>query len=239
MKFASIPGFVCLVSLFTGSVAIDPALAHDGEQTSETRDLKTFDKIVLDGSADVNITVGDPQKVEIQTDSGYLDLIKTEVKNHTLYISQERHHWRGTNVLFEISVANLTGITIDGSGDFDIRNVDSDTFDIEIDGSGDVYLSGKSDSFGVEIDGSGDVILEGGCNSLVVEVDGSGDIDTRSLTCKSADVTVEGSGDVDVFASDVAIVDMSGSGDVTIYGNPDRLRPRVSGSGTFKVIEEN
>ena len=220
-----------------GTTAIfNYALARDYE--TEARDLDDFDKIVLNGSADVNIVVGETQSVEVRTESDYMSRVKTEVKGNTLYISQEGRHWRNVNVTLEVRVEDLNGIIIDGSGDFDVINLDSDSFELAINGSGDVNLSGNSVSYDVEIDGSGDVTLSGGCNSMVVDVDGSGDVDAENLKCKTVDLTLEGSGDIDAYVSDELVLTMQGSGDVTIYGDPVLKHPRMKGSGDLRFIEE-
>ena len=152
------------IAAITGTTAIlNSALASDYE--TEPRDLGGFNKIVLNGSADVNIVVGETQSVEVRTESDYVSRVKTEVKGKTLYISQEGRRWRNVDVTLEVSVENLNGIIIDGSGDFDVTNLDSESFELAINGSGDVNLSGNSGSFNVEIDGSGDVSLSGGCDS--------------------------------------------------------------------------
>ena len=238
MKILPLPGAVYLTALLAGTTAIGTALAHDGNKVSETRDLDTFNRIVINGSADVDITAGEAQSVKVLTESDHLDLVKTDVRNNTLYISMERHRWRHTGVNLDITVQDLNGVEVEGSGDFNIRNVNSDTFDIIIDGSGDVDFSGNSTSFKIEIDGSGDIFLSGECGSLVVDVDGSGDINAENFKCETAELTLEGSGDVDVYADQSVQVDISGSGDITIYGDPGNVRPRINGSGSFEIVEE-
>jgi len=237
MKFLHNSAALSLAAFLAGTTAIGTSWAHDGDRVSETRDLPTFTKIVVDGSSDVDITAGKAQSVEILTESDHLELVTTEVRGDTLYISMERHRWRNTDVDLNISVQSLTSVAVEGSGDFDIRNVDSDAFDIIIDGSGDVDFSGNTAHMDVEIDGSGDVYMTGDCGAVVVDIDGSGDIDARTLTCESANVIVDGSGDVDVYASNSVEVNISGSGDITVYGDPDTVRPRIRGSGSFEMVD--
>ncbi len=237
MKPYTLAGVATLAAFLATTMLVAPGLARDYDEVTETRDLSAFNKIVIQGSADVNVEVGRTQNVEVTTESDYLARVKTEVRNNTLYISQKGKRWRNVDVTLEVRVQELNGVTIEGSGDFDITNLDSDSFDIIIDGSGDVDLWGKSNNFYVEIDGSGDVTLSGGCGALVVDVDGSGDVDAEDLKCKTVDLTLEGSGDIDAWASDSVTVDMEGSGDVTIYGNPGRVRPSMSGSGSFEVVD--
>lgn len=230
---------LALTTFLGTALAFNAAVARDNDLVSETRELGTFNKIVLKGSADVNVVVGEAQSVEVRTESEYLDRVETEVRGNILYISQEGRRWRSVDVTLEISVEDLNGVTIKGSGDFDITNLDSESFEIIIKGSGDVDVSGQAASFNVYIQGSGDIDLSGGCGSMDVEVEGSGDVDASNLTCENVDLTLDGSGDIDVYASKSLIANMEGSGDVTIYGNPDRFRPKMKGSGSIDFVDEN
>jgi len=237
MKISNFSGAVALGALLAGAGIAHPATAHDRDMSSEVRDLPVFSKIVVKGSADVNVVAGERQSVEVTTESDYLSRVETEVRGDTLYISQEGRNWRNVDVNLEVRVGNLNGVYVQGSGDFDIANLNSDAFEVIIQGSGDVVVSGKSKSFNLEIDGSGNVMLSGDCGSLDVEIDGSGDVDSRNLKCETVDVFIDGSGDVDVYASRSVVAEMEGSGDLKIYGDPDKIRPKIKGSGSFEVID--
>ena len=238
MKPYTLAGVVTLSAFLATTMFVAPGLARNKDEATETRDLSVFSKIVIKGSADVNVEVGGAQNVAVTTESDYLARVETEVRNKTLYISQEGKRWRNVDVTLDVKVPTLNGVKVQGSGDFDITNLDSDAFDVTIKGSGDVNVSGNSNSYDVEIDGSGDVTLSGGCSSMVVDINGSGDVDAKDLKCEEVDLTVDGSGDTDVYASKSLIVDMEGSGDVTIYGDPDRFRPRMHGSGDFEFVDD-
>ena len=43
---------------------------------------------------------------------------------------------------------------------------------------------------------------------------------------------------MDAFASDSVRLDINGSGDVTIYGDPQNVRPRIRGSGNLEIVEK-
>jgi len=238
MKLSGLKNAAALSVLVAGAVFAGSAAAHGRDMSSEAREVPAFSKIVVKGSADVNVVVGQSQSVEVTTESEYLSRVGTQVRGDTLYITQEGHHWRNIDVNVEISVATLNGVYVHGSGDFDIGHLDSEAFEVIIEGSGDVVVSGKSKSFNLEIDGSGDITLAGDCGSLDVEIDGSGDVDSHDLKCETVKVFIDGSGDVDVYASKSLTAEMEGSGDLTIYGDPDRFRPKISGSGSLKFADE-
>lgn len=186
------------------------------DKATETRDVDTFTRVFIDGSADITIEAGSGQRVEVTADSEILPYVETEVRNGTLYVSQDvprkLHKMFNRGATLRISVEKLEGVEIEGSGDIDATNIESDRFE-------------------AIVDGSGDIDLEGTCGDLYLEVNGSGDIDADQLKCTNAEVTIDGSGDVDIYATGSLKIDMEGSGDVTVYGDPQNVRPKMHGSG--------
>jgi hypothetical protein len=205
------------ISTLGAALVLAPGLAQ-AKEISEVRDLDEFSKIVIESSADVDVTVGGSQRVEVFAEDDEISDVKTEVRGDTLYVSFKDQFWGHHDVRLNVSVRNLDGIEIDGSGDVSATGV-------------------KSDNFEIEIDGSGNVDLEGSCGALTINVDGSGDINSKNLECQSADVEIDGSGDVDVFAENSLVLEIDGSGDVTVYGDPDNVRPRISGSGDLRFVD--
>lgn len=202
-----------LALLMGATMLSTPAAAQDA---SETRDVSEFSRVVVEGAMDININVGGRQEVEVSADRGYLSRVETRVEGDTLYISQEGRRWRNIDVEITISVNNLSAFIIEGAADADISGIDSD-------------------SFLLEIDGAGDVTLEGTCSDAEYEINGAGDIDAEDFKCKTVDITINGAGDADVYASESIRAELNGVGDITVCGDPDRVRPSINGLGSFDV----
>lgn len=202
-----------LALLMGATMLSTPAAAQDA---SETRDVSEFSRVVVEGAMDININVGGRQEVEVSADRGYLSRVETRVEGDTLYISQEGRRWRNIDVEITISVNNLSAFIIEGAADADISGIDSD-------------------SFLLEIDGAGDVTLEGTCGDAEYEINGAGDIDAEDFKCKTVDITINGAGDADVYASESIRAELNGVGDITVCGDPDRVRPSINGLGSFDV----
>lgn len=201
-------------ALFMGAAMLaSPVLA---DEDSQTRSVAEFDRIVVEGAMDIYVDVGEPQAVKVSTERGYLDRVTTRVDGSTLYLSQEGRRWRDADVEVEISVRNLEAFRIEGAADVIIQGIDSPTFLLEIDGAGDVTLSGK-------------------CGEAEYEINGAGDLDAEDLQCNTVEVTINGAGDADVYASESVRATLNGVGDITVCGDPDRVRPSINGLGSFDV----
>jgi hypothetical protein len=217
MKNLRSKGLITGLALLMGATMIStPALADD---STETRDVPVFSRVVVEGAMDINIRVGERQKLEVSTDQGYLNRVETRVEDDTLFISQEGRRWRDIDVEIELSVENLTAFIIEGAADAEIDGIDSETFLLEIDGAGDVSLTGE-------------------CGDAEYEINGAGDVDAEGFECKTVEITINGAGDADVYASESIRAVLNGVGDITVYGNPGRVRPSIHGLGSFEVVDD-
>ncbi|WMD24055.1 DUF2807 domain-containing protein (plasmid) [Achromobacter seleniivolatilans] len=118
-------------------------------------------------------------------------------------------------VMVGISLLEAPAVTIKGSGDAVLADLDQPNLDLSISGSGDIRVNGKVATLGAR-------------------VTGSGDIDAHELLAESATVSVTGSGDIECFVRSSVRARVTGSGDITVLGNPQHRDHSVSGSGKIK-----
>ncbi|PHZ84968.1 head GIN domain-containing protein [Paremcibacter congregatus] len=220
--------------------------------------LDTFSKIKIYAPVDLDVSVGKNQKFSLTGDADDLEKIIVLVKGDTLYIKKKKHSGRIGEMKATVNLKELTTFVVNGSSDAKIRDVDSTSFELQINGSGDVTFNGKSDALDIqingsgdvstsrfdaesvsaEINGSGDIKLVGDCKTLQMSISGSGDFSARDLTCATVHSRISGSGDAMLYASESIQVSTSGSSDVDVYGNPKSIKNRSSGSSDFIVHDE-
>jgi len=114
-------------------------------------------------------------------------------------------------VRFNGNYRNVSASTM-GSGDLKLALVDSNDIDLSIMGSGGINTSGNS-------------------KSLTAHIMGSGDLGAEKMIADSVNLAVMGSGDSSVYAREAAIINLRGSGDINIHGNPSRREVNRLGSG--------
>ena len=212
--------WVVLVLLIVGVIATGcegtvpfGGLRGSGNLITETRDVSGFDEIVVLGSGNVVVDVTGSESLELEAEDNIMPFLTTEVVGGRLELGFESGQLLSPrrDITYTITAAQLNGVTIRGSGDIDASNIDTDTFEVEISGSGDVEPEGTSDD-------------------LRVTISGSGRFDGTDLESTTGEVKVSGSGNVVVNVTDELDVTVSGSGDVKYIGDPS-LNSRVSGSG--------
>ena len=79
--------------------------------------------------------------------------------------------------------------------------------------------------------GSGDITLSGTTKDFDATISGSGDIEAYNLEADNVSATVSGSADIQVTAKKSIKARVSGSGDISYRGNPEKVDTKTSGSG--------
>ena len=87
-----------------------------------------------------------------------------------------------------------------------------------------------------EIDGSGDVVVSGEVDFQRLEIDGSGDYWALDLTSARGVLDINGSGDADVFVTEELRIRINGSGDVH-YAGGAQLITEINGSGDIDAVD--
>jgi hypothetical protein len=163
-----------------------------------------------------------------------MPLIETDVENGKLVISQGNYNLKPTTLDFNITVANLKGIAISGSGDVIGKNrFVSDDFFAKISGAGDMALELDVTDLETAISGSGSLNLSGKADRHDAAISGSGKINAFDMQTKNVSLKVSGSGNCKVNATETLHTRISGSGDVAYKGRP-RITSKISGSGSLE-----
>ena len=133
-----------------------------------------------------------------------------------------------------VKVGDLT-VGVSGSGDVDIRTLDSGNLKLHLSGSGDLRVTRHTaKSLYSVINGSGEVRVRRGTldGDATVEVYGSGDFDGE-LWCRSVYASSQGAGDIDLEVEcDELTVISEGSGDVEVEGKTSVLKKSRQALGT-------
>ena len=211
-----------------------------------TKKIGSFEKISVPSSVDVEFTTGTQQELSIYGSDNTIQYVNLSVNNKTLTVSMEPNVTiQGKSKLkVLITAPRLTEIYIGGSGDIDVRGLNTTLQRIEISGSGDVEIdqlqtqslvasvmgSGdieiknlKASSVDVKVNGSGDVEMRGLAENALYTVNGSGDIDAEKLIVRNLTAQVNGSGDIECYADVSLNAEVNGSGEIEYRGKPQTI----------------
>ena len=246
-----------ILSLACRSVYVNPnSVQGSGNIETQTVDVSNFDQISLEISGDVYVEHGQTESVTVEADDNILPLLETKVTGKELVLSTKPNQGidPSRKIVYRITVKDLRGISINGSGNFYVRPIQSDTMDLSLGGSGNIEIddlaTGKlsldlNGSGNITIDklaattidssvnGSGDISLAGQAPSQKISFSGSGNYQAGDLKSKTAEINIPGSADVTVWVTDELEANINGSGTVRYYGKPTVDQ---SGNGSGKIV---
>lgn len=210
----SLVTFAC--SAVTFNINPSQSVRGSGNVVSETRAVSGFSAISLQGSGDVDVVFGDSESAVVEADDNIVPLIETRVQNGRLVISTRNNTNYRTNkpVRIHVTIKTLDEIRLSGSGNINVPDLNGDSLQISLPGSGNITVVGAANNVDVSVSGSGNVICS-------------------SLKAKSATAKISGSGNIQVYASSSLDASISGSGTIMYSGSPVSVTKTVSGSGNI------
>ena len=235
--------------MFLGVIFFSVSSIVHAQDVKEITELTDFTNLELNNSTDIRVTISEDYLIRLIGDEDRFENIDFDLSGDTLEIStRKRFGFFGRkstgNIIIEILMPDLEEITLNSSGDAEVIGLDNDEISLNINSSGDLYVTGKSENVEIEIHGSGDVEIDeivsedveidingsgnvefdgGICDNLYIEVDGSGDIDARDFVCSSAEIEIDGSGNSRVFVTENIVFDGDGSGRLDVFGDPKEV----------------
>lgn len=211
-------------------------------------------EVELSGPINLVLRQGTSASLEVRGEQRLLANVDTAVDGGILHIGPRgillRHR---QPIEVTLVLPTLDGLTLSGSGQHNVSGFSGERIEVkvkgasnlrfngryrEIDatlhGTGEVELTGgNAEKVMAELQGSGRMTLVGGARELHAEVAGSGELDARHLRADMVTLTHQGSGSSDVYARKQVHAEMTGSGSVTVHGNPDKREVIRNGSGSI------
>ena len=203
----------------------------------QSRKIEPFSEIVLNINADVEIGISSKTVMQIHAQRNVTGAITTRVKGDKLIIDAAPCLGNVEPVQIKVFTTELSGITVNGSGMVKTMNpVVVGDFELELNGSGQIFADIYANKMKANLDGSGEIIVNGTTNKQKVESSGSGSYKGLGLKANESRVTLSGSGTAEVSSLNSLVVDVEGSGEVIYAGNP-RLKTEVTGSGKVTKMD--
>ena len=172
--------FLTLIGILAmGNLA--SCMAGNDRETTEERRVENYSAIEMDGVAQVYFTQAETYSLRITGSERLVKATRTEVRNHTLCIDQEKVKSNRGKISIFISAPRLDKVAFDGVGAFICEErLDADDIRFEIDGVGKARRRALRD-LTASLDGVGKMTLSGKAGRAEIHKDGVGVCDTRNL----------------------------------------------------------
>ena len=113
-----------------------------GEVISKNIDVSSFHSIILEGVANIYVTIADTQVVVYKAQREILDIMTYSVVNETFKLgmdSDDKKIETDKEISAEITIPGIESITLTGVGNFELNGKKQNILDIDLAGVGKVY----------------------------------------------------------------------------------------------------
>ena len=189
-------------------------IVGNGQVTSVTRTVANFNQLIVNGSLDVDATVGAKTSVIVSGDSNIVNLVQTNAQGGALTIETQGDYSTNNPLTVTIVTPSLDNVSLNGSGNITAHSLNAGQQSLNLNGSGNIEADGTA-------------------TTLSADLEGSGNINAQNVKAPQADVELNGSGNVTVNATKSIKANLDGSGNITYYGNPASTDNHTNGSGNI------
>ena len=229
--FRKITTAISTIVFFIFFSSCNDCIKGEDDPIIRTVDITPFSAIHLKGSAEINISQGMEQRVEIKAPENIIQLLNTSVVDNTWEIAFKECVRTGT-LEINITIPDINAITITGSGNVKSRNnLNVEQMEISVTGSGNVDLLLNCREIKTDLSGSGDIKLGGSTINHEINISGSGNVNAFDFSSVVTKVKIKGSGDAKVNATEQIDANVSGSGNVEYKDTGARVISDIQGSG--------
>ena len=199
---------------------------------TETRNLTEFHVLRSEGSFEINVTIDTINEISIEAEENLIPYIYTKIHGSTLIIKNSSNFYIQEHypIIINVKTKNLDDVKLSGSGEIYCDSLNTDYFETDLLGSGEIYTNIWANYIDANISGSGEITFWGESSESDFNISGSGDMLSYNLIQDTCYINISGSGDMFVNVTDLLDVTISGSGNVHYKGNPV-VKSQITGSG--------
>ena len=172
-----------------------------------------FTGIKISGSNEVEIVCGKTDGVFLFKNEKKVPMKAPVIKDGVLIIEEEsipKEAEYENKIL--ITVSNPQKFELYGTGNINIKNVNSAKLVIKINRNVEATASGK-------------------VKSLILVCDDNSSLDGKKLVCTNADVKTMKNGVVDIYVSGILTAAANDASTINYYGSPKKVNSKISGAG--------
>jgi len=182
-----------------------------GKRELQKREVAPFTSISAEGAFTVEVTCGKDRSLEVEGDDNVLEYVTSDVSGNTLRLKNRKNYSTSEPVKFKISVPNLDGLSVNGAGHVDVKGINNDKFEVDMNGAPTIVVSGNTK------------VIDVGAN-------GAGKVDAHNLHAERGVVDSRGVARIDVDVKSQLDVSVQGPSTVTYLGDPV-VNKSIQGTG--------
>jgi hypothetical protein len=192
-----------------------------GNKVTETRKVKDFTKIKVDGDFKIILKQDSSLNLNISADDNIMKIIETNITGDRLHIHTKEHICSGGEITIIIGVRNLEGLKASGAievstdGNLKVKDID---FDLA--GANKLTLDLNANNVTTSGSGATEINLKGQATSHKINTSGVGKLNALDFVVGSCDIASSGASECKVNVLQTLNISSRGATSVKYKGHP-------------------
>jgi hypothetical protein len=204
-------------------------------QTTQLREVKTFNKIVVGGAATIYFTQSDTFSVKVIANELEINNINTTVTDSVLYVKAKGIFKQDYRVY--IKANNINQLTASGvSKIISTNSINSDSLSLDASGASEMDLIVASKKIDILLTGASQISISGNTQSLQSNLNGASTLKAYKLNSKNTSVKASGASNAKVFANEKINANATGASSVKFKGEPKEVSAEASSSSSITKV---
>jgi len=238
MKFFIKTMWIGIVILSLTSCTINGIKGNRNVITKNRVVKSDFNAVDVSRGMDVYLTVGKENSVSVEADENLHDLITTEVRNGTLYISAKENIYSAKAKKIFVSVPEIDKIKATSGSDFYSENtITGNNLEVKATSGADIKIMVNVKDLEAGASSGSDIYLKGKAENLDVSATSGADIKAYELVAKNCIANATSGSDIMVNVTEKIDASASSGADVKYKGKPEIVQSSESSSGDVKKVD--
>jgi hypothetical protein len=222
------------LALLTSCIFIGPSKKGNGHVVEQTRKISSFDKIKVSRGMNVYISQGNEIHVVVKADENLLDVIRTEVDNHTLKISATENIRRATSKKVYVTLPEIYAVTaVAGSNVFSENVLHSEQLEVSSSAGSNIKLEVDSDELNTSASAGSNIKLEGKTKSFTGKASSGANIKAEELTTADCNARASSGANLWITVTETLEAKANSGGNVIYFGQPKTTNSESSSGGNI------
>lgn len=214
---------------------VGPAEPGSGKVDTQIREVSGFNVIEVDYPAQIFISQGSKESVQIEAEDNLLPGLQTQVRGNRLRIFYHADAGERVNptriVKITVVVKDLKEVQFDSAGELTLTGLETDDLEVSVNGAGSLELNEiVVQALSVNLSGAGSMHASGTAEAFHLTISGFGSFEGAELHTQTANVSLSGAGSATLWVDEELDATISGAGSVNYYGSP-QVTKLISGLG--------
>jgi hypothetical protein len=205
-------------------------------QTTQRREITSFDKIDASGAANIKFTTSDSLKLTITGDADELANVETKVQDGILFIKTKGVVRSSPKI--EVFAPTLNLISLSGASSFETKNeLKTDSLNLEASGASNATINTTCKAIKATISGASEVNLSGVTINYYANVSGASTLKSYKLVATNTWATASGASTAKVYSEQKIVANATGASTIKFKGDPKEVS--AEGSSSSQIMKVN